>query len=231
MGKLDDRELLKACSLNKYTWNTVCDDAFLRMRLLSKYPQTEKYKLEDESWKRFFLRVIHFIALLKEKFDYVYTFGNFETQYDLLKEYGDAIFLIDEAAKFGELELVIWILKANPNINLDFALRMASKNGHLEVVMYLVENGADIHAQGDYALIIASENGNLEVVKFLAKVGANIHAGKDAALLYASHYGHLETVKYLVENGANIHANNDYALRLAKQNRHLEVVKYLESKM
>ena len=45
--------------------------------------------------------------------------------------------------------------------------RIASKYGHLEVVKYLVSNGANIHAQNDWALILASENGHLEVVKYL----------------------------------------------------------------
>src|SRR5665647_1298674 len=85
LSKLDDTELLKVCSIDKYTWNTVCDDAFLRRRILGKYPEIEQYKLKNESWKRFFLRAIKYIALMKEEYDYVYTFGDFEKQYDLLK--------------------------------------------------------------------------------------------------------------------------------------------------
>ena len=59
------------------------------------------------------------------------------------------------------------------------ALRWASKNGHLEVVKYLVENKANIHAQNDEALRLASENGHLEVVKYLVENKANIHAQND----------------------------------------------------
>ena len=69
LSKLDDTELLKVCSIDKYTWNNVCDDAFLRRRLLAKYPQIEIYKKKNESWKRFFLRAVRYIALLKEKYD------------------------------------------------------------------------------------------------------------------------------------------------------------------
>ena len=71
LGKLDDKELLKACSIDKNTWNIICDDGFLRRRLLAKYPEIEKYKKVNESWKQFFLRAVHTIALMKEKFDYV----------------------------------------------------------------------------------------------------------------------------------------------------------------
>ena len=53
------------------------------------------------------------------------------------------------------------------------------ENGHLEVVKYLVENKANIHAKNDYALRLASGNGHLEVVKYLVENGANIHAKND----------------------------------------------------
>jgi hypothetical protein len=86
LSKLDDRELLKACSIDKYTWNTICDDAFLKRRLLAKYPQIEKEKTKSETWKHFFLRAVHYIAKMKEEFGYDYTFGDFEGQYNLLKE-------------------------------------------------------------------------------------------------------------------------------------------------
>ena len=55
---LDDKELLEICSLDRKTWNEVCDDAFLRRRLLNKYPEIGKYKSEKETWKQFFLRAI-----------------------------------------------------------------------------------------------------------------------------------------------------------------------------
>ena len=60
----------------------------------------------------------------------------------------------------------------------------------------------------------ASENGHLEVVRYLVEQGANIHANNDYAIRWASENGHLEVVRYLVEKGANIHANNDYAIQM-----------------
>ena len=80
----------------------------------------------------------------------------------------------------------------------------------------------------DQPLIWASRNGHLDIVKYLVGKGANIHADDDEALRLASHYGHLEVVKYLVEKGANIRARDDYALKYARRNGHVDVVKYLE---
>ena len=86
LSKIDDKELIKVCSIDKYTWNIVCDDAFLRRRMLGKYSEIEKYKKEGESWKQFFLRSLYYIALLKEKFDYGYEYGNFQTQLEIFEE-------------------------------------------------------------------------------------------------------------------------------------------------
>ena len=60
-----------------------------------------------------------------------------------------------------------------------------------------VENGANIHANNDYALRLASKNGYLEVVMFLVEKGANIHADRDYALRSASKNGHLDVVNYI----------------------------------
>ena len=36
--KMDDKNFLKACSLNNYFKNEVCDDVFLKKRLHQTYP-------------------------------------------------------------------------------------------------------------------------------------------------------------------------------------------------
>ena len=81
---IDDDELLKICSLNRKMWNEVCDDNFLRRRL-NKYQNLEKCKKENESWKEFFSRAIHYIGKLKREFQFEYTEGDFQEYYSLLK--------------------------------------------------------------------------------------------------------------------------------------------------
>ena len=87
--------------------------------------------------------------------------------------------------------------------DLDKELIEASKNGELEKVKYLVENGADIHAKNGCALRWSAGRGHLEVVRLLLENGADIHAHNDYALWYSAQCGHMNVVKYLVENGAN----------------------------
>jgi ankyrin repeat protein len=232
LGKVDDKELLNACSMDRYTWNIVCDDAFIRRRL-QKYPDIENYKRDAESWKHFFFRATYYINSMKEQFSFIYSSGNFLNQYKLLAEFSSGDFsnkndLLMFSSLEGELELVIWSLKKGVKYNsLNTALNGASENGHLEVVKYLVEAGADIHNSDEFPLRLAIYNGHLEIVKYLIELGADIHIYEDFALRIASRDGYLEIVKYLVEKGADIHAEDNCALNCAKINGHLEVVEYL----
>ena len=44
-------------------------------------------------------------------------------------------------------------------------------NGHIDVIRYLVSQGADIHAHDDLAVRWASENGHLDGVNYLVETG------------------------------------------------------------
>ena len=135
---LPDKELLIACRANKRMWNDVCDDNFLRRRLREKYGEIEKYKRENESWKRFFLRTIYYISKLKEKFEFEYTEGDFINQYALLFHNKNMNRLLAEAASSGEISLVKFALKNGAYIHFlqDYAVRNAAAEGHLRIVQY-----------------------------------------------------------------------------------------------
>ena len=49
----------------------------------------------------------------------------------------------------------------------DEAVKLASRNGHFELVKYLVCLGANVRYDNDLAARLASENGHLEIVKYL----------------------------------------------------------------
>ena len=141
---VDDAELLKLCSLDRKTWNDVCDDGFLRRRL-NKYPGIEKYKEEKESWKSFFLRATYYISKMKEDYEFVYISGDFKKQYEIIRHYN----LLNLSNKF------------------DLLLLESAEKGEISIVKYSLERGADIHTTGKSALIHASRNGHLEIVEYL----------------------------------------------------------------
>ena len=233
---VDDGDLIRICSIDKKTWNEVCDDVFLRRRL-SRYPDIEKYKLPNESFKEFFLRVIYYTAKMRELYKFEYKSGDFKEQYDLLKKnfinLGDKILinyneLFSESVLQGFFDLAKYAIQKRVSFHrIGLALEQAARRGNFEIVKWLVENGANVHYDKDSALIGASEQGHLDIAKFLLENGADINAQSGDALGRASKNGHLEMVKLLVGSGADIHAYDDYALRMAAGKGHLPVVKYL----
>ena len=83
----------------------------------------------------------------------------------------------------------------------------ASRKGHLAVVRYLVEQGADMEKANNRGW------GHLEVVRYLLEQGAN----RDKAditgwtsLHWAAHQGHLEIAKLLMVYGADLNARTNY---------------------
>ena len=106
--------------------------------------------------------------------------------------------------------------------------------GYEEIVKYALKQGIDIHSWYDYALHIAAKNGHTEIVKLLLDKSscrdsrrANIHAGNDLALRWAAMNGRTETVKLLLDRGAYIHTWDNEALRLAVNYGHTETAKLL----
>ena len=66
-----------------------------------------------------------------------------------------------------------------------------------------VKDIVDINYDGGELAIIASSRGDIEVLQFLIDNGADIRLSDDAALRSAAHGGHKECVKLLIENEAD----------------------------
>jgi hypothetical protein len=67
---------------------------------------------------------------------------------------------------------------------------MASSFGHLDILKYLVANGADLHVADDWALIEAAEHDQPEIVEYLIANGADVHAHNNEAFVRAEQHGH-----------------------------------------
>ena len=94
-------------------------------------------------------------------------------------------------------------------------LYYASLAGLQQVAVHLLENQADVNAQGGKygnALQAASSRGHEAIVKMLLENGANINAQGGTygnALHAASFEGHEAIVKLLLENRANMNVQKD----------------------
>ena len=116
-------------------------------------------------------------------------------------------------------------------------LYYASLLGFLGPVKALVDNGADVNAQGGFygnALIAASTSGHIEIVKLLIEKGATIDSlgtvYGGTALEAASFEGHIEVVQLLLHKASQIAAHNrsnvGIALEAAPTAGHTEIVRF-----
>lgn len=124
-------------------------------------------------------------------------------------------------------------------------LVMAAKNGHYDVVQYLIEHcGADVEFVGSVTfdgetidgappLWCAAAAGHLNIVKYLIHKSANVNnttLTNSTPLRAACFDGHFEIVKYLVEHNADIEIANRHGhtcLMISCYKGHLEIVNFL----
>uniref|UniRef100_A0A8D8UUR8 Ankyrin repeat and KH domain-containing protein 1 n=1 Tax=Cacopsylla melanoneura TaxID=428564 RepID=A0A8D8UUR8_9HEMI len=139
----------------------------------------------------------------------------------------------------GFLDVADFLLKNGANIELGAStpLMEAAQEGHLELVRYLLDAGAQVHAKtqtGDTALTYACENGHTDVADLLLSYGANLEhesEGGRTPLMKACRAGHLCTVQFLISKNADVNrqtSSNDHTpLSLACAGGHLNVVQLL----
>ena len=128
----------------------------------------------------------------------------------------------EKSMRIGELEKLKEAIKDGAKIS-DHAVRIAAKNGRLDIVKYIVEKGEKISDSN--AVEIAAESGNLNLVKYLVdEISAKI---SDYSVENAASNGHFDIVKYLVEKGAKI---SDRSVENAARYGHFDIVKYLVEK-
>lgn len=117
------------------------------------------------------------------------------------------------------------------------ALVMAARDGHIEFVRELIDEGASVDyrefhgIRGNNALEYAVKNGHLEIVRELIPLlhhRENVSSYFAELLEYGAEHGHLEVVReFLPLLDAEDKDDNSVALNLAVSNGHLEVVREL----
>ncbi|KAJ8408895.1 hypothetical protein AAFF_G00247130 [Aldrovandia affinis] len=126
-----------------------------------------------------------------------------------------------EAASAGHVEVARVLLDYGAGINThsnefkESALTLACYKGHLDMVRFLLEAGADQEHKTDEmhtALMEACMDGHVEVARLLLDSGAQVNMPADSfesPLTLAACGGHVELAALLIERGANLEEVND----------------------
>lgn len=126
-----------------------------------------------------------------------------------------------EAASGGHVKVAKLLLENGAGINThssefkESALTLACYKGHVDMVFFLLEQGADQEHKTDEmhtALMEASMDGHVEVARLLLDHGAQVNMPADSfesPLTLAACGSHVELAELLIEHGANLEEVND----------------------
>ncbi len=92
-------------------------------------------------------------------------------------------------------ETIKYYQSGRGEIEMNIIMTRACRYGHLKIVKYLFENGANVKAYYNKAIICASDGGYLDLVKYLVEKGADPF--DDRAIESAENNKHENVVKYL----------------------------------
>lgn len=111
---------------------------------------------------------------------------------------------IRHAARWGHLSVVEFLLEHGANPELSPAAAAAAEEGHVEVIQFLLKAGL----KPVKALLKAAERGFLVIFRLLldAGVDANESIGSESPLASAIAMGHPEIFELLIERGGDLHS-------------------------
>ena len=230
LSNLDDKSLLNFCKIKNQYVQVLCqDENFWINRINSKYPYLKEHKLQNQTWRQFFIRMTYYIAKLEEEFGIPYIpakgydpewfYIQWKNNDDI---YNEALFY---AAKAGNIRIVELLMAKidEDDIDINTAMARAAEGGQIEMVKFLMDQGAD---DFEFALNSAASEGQIEMAKFLLEKGNIDVADIEEAMSEAAEGGQLEMIKYLIDQGAR---DFEIAIESADLGGHPEIVEYLRS--
>ena len=133
-------------------------------------------------------------------------------------------YLFLRACEYGAIHLIRYLYQNHHDHVLKFLDKgfiEASRCGHIFVVQFMIESGANINA-GQRAIFYAAKNGHLHVVKYLTtqKINYDImfHVLRPACV-----GGQFNVLLYAIENGAVV---SEHEYETACKYGHLDIVKF-----
>ncbi len=183
LNELEDKDLVKACQVNKQADEICNDQVFWMNRVFNKFDNyvggdvLRKYK-GDRSWSEYY---IHDLRKINKSNANKYLLG--------------------EAAKLGDVKLVNHFIKQGAN-NWDSGMIGSARGGHKDLVEYFIEKRTGAWVS---SLMEASAEGHKNIVEYLINNDPyeEIHDDDlNDAMVYAHVNGYKKLVRYLISKGA-----------------------------
>ena len=114
LENLDDKSLIYACNTSQHFRNKVCDETFFKKRIYERYPEFVNRKLEEETWKDFFLKIVKKEIVLGNQYEIIEEnkkekffekSGNFEY---VAKRNGNelTVYMLLDGVRLGDMKMV-----------------------------------------------------------------------------------------------------------------------------
>ena len=148
--RLNDKDFIKICFLNKYLYNMYKEDKYLlfKRRLEKYYPDTVKLKYDYGNWREYYLLVRRTIRQLKETCKFDYKFGNPFKQMIILQNIGTKgsryVAIFYHGIVQNELALVKYAVEEGNQIISKYDILDAASLEDTEILSYLIDKGANL---------------------------------------------------------------------------------------
>lgn len=116
--------------------------------------------------------------------------------------------------------------KDNDQAKYNLALYCAIPLGHLDVVKYMHELGADLTANENYAIRTAGFCSHTKIIKYLHRAGADINLDNNYIVYIAAAKNNIALMKYLIQNKINLNLECISVAWISAQRGHLEMIKF-----
>jgi len=182
LNELNDKDLVSFCSTNKKADEYCNDQTYWMVRTLYKFPKIPlevltKHKGE-RTWSEYYINDLRRYKQLSDKilspdfYNEIVKNGRLDILMildlkHLYKEYIE--YLIFSALSNKYLDIAEYLIK---NTDVNWILRIASREGDLNVIKFALEHGADIHVMNDHPVRVAYRRRHMDIVDYLVSQGA-----------------------------------------------------------
>jgi hypothetical protein len=132
---------------------------------------------------------------------------------------------IKNALESGNLEMVAFMVQNGADLNIDPEIVKSCSN--FKTLKFLVDNGADIATDRYWPMRKMCELNDTEGVKYFVKMGSDVNIMDTFSLRWAIRSNNIELIKFLIDNGANIQSRANICMKWGWEYCNLETLKFL----